>query len=255
MAITYEIKSSALDVNEGRAYSNALFADQSITNGLGLGKLVAVKGDGASDAYPYDVATPTIVLADASDKAVAVGFVWRDSLKPVDTTTSQELAGITPVYMPFGDRETEPLVMIKRGVIVARDSDREYCYNTTKSALTGTVAVAGSGTQVDGTGTAFTTELREGDLIEVGGVKVIVDTITSNTELDVVASDAFAGVVASGVAYISSDLFRLIYLGEDGAFTLKTPQSGEFKQPVGYVINGNNVTINLELDVTGSVVA
>ncbi len=259
MAITYEVKFSQSDVTEGRAYNAVYFADEDYadgtigTTGLGLGKLVGIKDDGESLAYGGKTA-PTLQYADASSGIKAVGFVWRASAPAVDTTITDQLTNIDANYYPYGDREDTGLVMIKRGAIVVKDTTRDYYFNTTKKAITGTVEVAGGALDdVVGTGTSFTTELRVGDLIEVDGQVKEVVTITDNTNL--VVGSNFSGAVAAGEAiYISSDLFRPVFLGEDGLFKVVTPTSGLFKQTVGYVVNGNNILVNLELDITGATV-
>jgi hypothetical protein len=55
--------------------------------------------------------------------------------------------------------------------------------NKETAAVTGTVDITNGAATVAGTGTAFTTELKEGSFILVGGVKYKVLKITSNTAL------------------------------------------------------------------------
>ena len=65
------------------------------------------------------------------------------------------------------------------------DFTADLVLNTTKT-LTGTVSTAGSGTTVTGFGTAFQTELRAGDVINISGIGTrIVNTISSDTSLAV----------------------------------------------------------------------
>ncbi len=264
MAITYKVKYSQFDVEEGRSYDAGYYADNDYgdgtigTTGMALGRLVAFKSDGNTGAEGYAGKTvTTLQYADASDAKKAVGFIWRASwtkkdLSPIDKITTKD-----DNYYPVGysttllERESEPLVMIKRGVVVVQDTTRNYHFNTVKKALTGTIEVAGGDLDtVVGTGTAFTTELRVGDLISVGGVIKEVKKITDATHLDVTV--AFAGAVAALTAiYVESDLGRPIYLGENGLYTIATPASGSFMQIVGYVVNGNNILVNLELDIKG----
>ena len=76
------------------------------------------------------------------------------------------------------------------------DFTADLVLNTTKT-LTGTVSTAGSGTTVTGFGTAFQSELRAGDVINISGIGTrIVNTISSDTSLAVtVATDAVTTTV------------------------------------------------------------
>lgn len=264
MSITYAVKVSQFDTMEGRAYNGAYFADNDYgdgtigTTGLALGRLVALKSDGETGADGYDgFTTTTLQYADASDQKPAAGFVWRISPMEQDKSVPNQINNPDNNYYPVGysatalEREESPLVLIQRGVVVVEDTEREYHFNTIKESI-GTVEVSGAGTQVDGSGTAFT-NLRVGDFIVVGGEKKEIASITSDTVLDVTV--AFSGAVASAEGFLESDLRRPIYLGEDGKYTKVTPASGDFKQVVGYVVNGNDILINLEMDITGEVVA
>lgn len=71
--------------------------------------------------------------------------------------------------------------------------------NLDNVAATGTVTAYVGNTTVTGSGTAFTTEIDARDYITIGGRKFQVDTITSDTVLDLTAN----GIAAAGVtAYI-----------------------------------------------------
>jgi hypothetical protein len=263
MSITYAVKVSQLDTMEGRSYNGDYFADNDYgdgtigTTGLALGRLVALKSDGETGADGYEgCTTTTLEYADASDKKPAAGFVWRISPMEQEKSVPDQINNPDNNYYPVGystteiEREESPLTLIQRGAVVVKDTDREYYFNTVRESI-GTVEVSGAGTQVDGSGTTFT-DLRVGDFILVGGEKKEIESITSDTVLDVTV--AFSGIVVSGEGYLESDLRRPIYLGEDGKYTKVTPASGDFKQVVGYVVNGNNILINLEIDITGEVV-
>jgi len=268
MAITYKVKISQADVMEGRAYNAPYFADNDYgdgtigTTGLALGRLVGLKSDGETGADGYaGKTTTTLIYADASTSVKAAGFVWRTSPPIQDKTVIDQINSSDENYYPVGysttalEREETPLVLIQRGVVVLRDTARDYHFNTVKEVITGTVEVAGGalGT-VAGTGTAFTTELRVGDLISVDGNIKEVLAIASDTSLTV-TTDFSGAVAASTVIYIESDLRRQVFLGEDGLFTVKAPVSGAFQQVVGYVVNGNDILVNLELDITGETVS
>jgi len=260
MAITYKVKTSQLDVNYGKAHSLGLFVDNDYgdgtigTTGLALGRAVAIKSDGDTDAVSST--TATLQYADASTVKKMVGFVYRTSPRAVDTTVSDMLTTADQNYYPYGDREDTALTIIREGEIVVEDTTRDYHFNTYKKTLTGTVEVAsGDLDAVVGTGTAFTTELRVGDLIIVDGQTKEVASITSDTALG--TTTAFSGAVAaSEPIYGESDLFRPIYVGEDGLYTIVTPStSTALSQKVGYVANGNNIHIDLSIDPDGSIIA
>ena len=141
MSISYKVKFSQADVEYGKAHSLALFVDNDYsdgtigTTGLGLGKLVAIKSDGESDAPNFSGSVvPTLQYADASDVKRAIGFVWRTSPRAVDTTVTQMLAATDENYYPWGVREDQPLTIIREGEIVVTDTTRDYYFNTTRKA-------------------------------------------------------------------------------------------------------------------------
>lgn len=255
MTIAYKVKTSQMDCDNGR--SNALFIDNSYAaTGIGIAKFVGVKADGTSTA-PGSVGyvVPTWQIADVSDVIKADGLVFTTSPRAVDTTVTDWFTATDANFYPYGDRETKPLSLVRKAEIVVRDSTRDYFFNTTKKTLTGTVEVgAGTLTKIDGTLTTFTTQVRVGDYVIVNGVERQVSVVNSAVQLTV--SVAFAGAIAAATAvYLGSDLFKPIYLAEAGEFKKLVPLSGAgLKQVVGYVINGNNVYVDLDLDTVPTIV-
>lgn len=244
MAITYEIKYSQTALGKGE--SNKFFVDESYAStGIGLAKFVSIKADGASKAFNGQTGA-TWQVASSTGLLPAQGIVYTTSAPKVDRTVSEFFTDKDSNFYPFGDRESQGLLPIQEAEIVVRDTTRDYFFNTAKKPLTGTVSVAGGAlSTVVGVGTSFLTELRVGDFIIVGGIEKQVASIASATALDV--TEAFAGAVASAVGYIGSDLFKKVYLSTAGGFTKLVPTTvGTLKQTLGYVINGNNVKVDIE---------
>lgn len=243
MAITYEIKLSQTELGKGA--SNKFFVDESYAStGIGLAKFVSIKPNGTSKAFNGQTGA-TWQLASSTGLLPAQGIVYTTSAPKVDRTVADFFTDVDNNFYPYGDRETEGLLPIHNAEMVVRDSSRERFFNTVQKPLTGKVSVVGAGTAVAGTGTAFTTELRVGDYIIVGGVEKQVASITSDTALDV--TEAFTGAVALAVGYIGSDLFKYIYLSTNGGITKLVPTTvGTLKQKIGFVINGNNIKIDLD---------
>ena len=165
-----------------------------------------------------------------------------------DTSLKDQYGGLNLddelVYMPFGvNQENKPLSLVKDVVIEEEDdSDKDaLIYTTTYTTLTGTVAINGT-TAVVGTGTAFDTELTEGDYIIVAGEVKQVRTITDATNL--VMTDAFAGTASGETATIDTDYDKPVYLSTSGDYVKLKPASGTI-QKVGYITGGKTVRIYL----------
>lgn len=254
MTIKYEVKFSQADVNEGRAYNLGFYLDNSETK-IAIGKLFGIKTDGATDAEQYDT-VPTIIPADASTGVKAVGFVYRQSKPDSDLKFEMQLLNPDPNYYPFGVREDQELVAIQRGAITVIDSTRNYHFNTTKklvSGITATVLVGDLTTVVASANISGV--VREGDLVVIDGEQREVLAMAVGG-LSFTVTEAFSGAIGALTAiYIDGDIDRLAYSGANGLFTLKTPQTGDYRQVIGKVVNGNTLLINLELDVNVGIVA
>ena len=257
MSISYKVKTSQLDVSYGKAHSQTLFVDNDYsTTGLGLGKLVAIKSDGESSAPLNSGKTvPTLKYADASTLAKAVSFVWRTSARAVDTTVTDLLAEDDANYYPWGSREDESLTMIREGEIVVVDPSRDFHFNTTRKAMAGTSTISTGTATFAGAGTAYDTELRVGDVVYVGTEVLEIHSITSATVMEA-TSNLIGSTVTAGPTYIESDLYRMMYTGDDGLATIVTPAtSTKLSQKIGYVVNGSNFHIDFSIDPNGSIIA
>ena len=96
----------------------------------------------------------------------------RDSTLTVSSVSQKQFDQVKQVFMDDPTNSDE-------------DFTADLVLNTTKT-LTGTVSTAGSGTTVTGFGTAFQSELRAGDVINISGIGTrIVNTISSDTSLAV----------------------------------------------------------------------
>lgn len=253
MTIKYEPKVSQSDTNEGRAYQNAYYLDDSATDGrIAIGKLFGLKSDGSTKGYNATVAT-TMIEADASSGVKAVGMVYRESAPDQNLRADRVKFNPDPYYYVYGDREAQELVPLKNGGVAVIDSEREFHFNTVKEVMTGTVEVVGGalGT-VAGTGTAFTTEFRIGDYVNIDGEKREVLTIADDATMTVTADFTGAKPALTAV-YVDSDLERPLWVGDSGLFRKSTPQTGEWKQLVGYVENGNDIRV--EISPVGEIVA
>lgn len=72
-----------------------------------------------------------------------------------------------------------------------------------RPTLTGTIDGVTGSSRITGTGTAFTTELRVGDTIDIAGTDVVITAIASDTELSIgtpLTADVAAGPLALGQA-------------------------------------------------------
>ena len=254
MTIKYQPKISQSDVEMGRAYQNAYYLDESATDSkIAIGNLFGLKSDGTTNAYTGEV-TSTMIEADASSGIKAVGFVYRDSEVDQDIRRDRVKFVDDPYYYTYGNRESQELVPMKVGGVVVIDSERDYHFNTVKEVISGvTVEVAGGALDTVIASVDVSAILRVGDLISIGGVVREVLTIAvGGLSFDVTV--AFSGAIASGTAIsVESDLERPLWLGDNGLFRKSTPQSGEWKQFVGYVENGNNIRV--EISVVGEIVA
>lgn len=123
--------------------------------------------------------------------------------------------------------------------------DPIYAHSTSSANLTGTVAKAAASTTLTGTGTAFTSELRVGQVISVPGTaaeKRVVVSIASATSLTV--NSAFANS-ASGqtVARVNSAIVALtagFYRATAYAATTASPGAGAY---IALLVNGAAVAL------------
>ncbi|MFC1623920.1 hypothetical protein ACFL28_01185 [Candidatus Omnitrophota bacterium] len=133
------------------------------------------------------------------------------------------------------------------------------------TALTGLVSVTASTKAVTGSGTAFTTELAEGDAIEIAGEISTINEIANNTNLTLI--DDHVGGASGATAYKDPDLFllqngkgeSLMTLDKSGALTITGTISGAMSGTVetGETLNidsGATLSIDGSWDIGGDVV-
>lgn len=144
--------------------------------------LARVFGKGIRQITAYSPADETVTLASSFDSNVSAGelieVVFYDPIRYA-TAISSINSAIRDSF-PYFYREIK-----------------------TRSALTGTVAIAGS-TAVTGTSTRFLDELIVGDYIKVGDESKQVSAITTNTALTV--SSAFSATTSGATCYHTSGL-------------------------------------------------
>jgi hypothetical protein len=118
------------------------------------------------------------------------------------------------VILPFADQDD--------GTPAEPACEHLYIDQTDFADISGRVATTNASTTVTGTGTAFTSELSPGDTIKVWGVPTstrVVDTITSDTVLDVTAviNDTDSGLLISKqVEYRIGALARMLKIAYRG---------------------------------------
>jgi len=246
MSLKYEIKYSQSNTVEGRAYLDSYFLDDSVEK-IAEGKLFGLKSDGTSKApLKRGKTVLTMVEADNTLGIPAVGVVWRTSARAVDTTQKEMALVEDANYYPFGSRESSPLEPINEIAVTVIDSERKFHFNTVKKQISGTVEiVAGSLDTIVGTDTAFLSEVRIGDYVNVDGEKREILTKPSDTSATVTVDFSEAKVAGTAI-YTDSDVFRKVYTGANGAYTKITPAIGEDKQVVGIVANGNDIRVEIK---------
>jgi len=176
MAVSRKIDQDTSEmVQKGVGYKASYYVDNGVSSGINLGLLVAVKGDGASAAEIGKTLT-TLQLADASDKKKASGIMATSS--PKDQYGRKDDIAIDEIMFPYGDRENRKAGLVKEAVLIYNDVDvADYRkFRTVTESLTGTHTIAGT-TALVGVGSAYTTELNEGDFVLVAGEERQVVTI------------------------------------------------------------------------------
>ena len=111
-----------------------------------------------------------------------------------------DLLGFTGFYIRFFDKSNRDMFTVKRDTFNYGNAGLGFqkdfrviggggVTETLGSNLTGTIATTATSRTLTGTGTLFTTELVVGDTIKLSGLSAsyVVETITSNTSLDVTA--------------------------------------------------------------------
>ena len=253
MAIITRVKGNTTEITKGETYSkNFPVDDNAVTvaggKGIETGSFFAVKGDGASKEFYKGIeggVGATAIKADATDMTKeAVGIVVTSSTK--DKYAGRNIS-TDAIMFPVGVAQENGCVPPIRNVelsIIDDTNPRGFVFNTKTVELTGTVAIAGD-TSVTGTSTLFTTELEVGDLIMVDGEIREVKTITDNT--NIVVSVAFTGTASGKKGYQWCDYGRKVYLDTLGKWTKIEPvASGEFKQELGFISSGNNITVEIK---------
>jgi hypothetical protein len=149
--------------------------------------------------------TGTITADPANRLITGVGTSFDEEVKRGDTLFFPNTSGVVQAA-PASDiasdlllKTSQPIQASSAGDNIARGVGTNQAEFKT---LTGTISAAAAGTAIVGTGTSFTTELRPGDRIQVvdsDGVLQLfeVDTITDDTNLDVVATIDTAAAAGS----------------------------------------------------------
>ena len=258
MAIVKKLMRNTTGIDLGKTYARNFPVDDNAVTvngdaGIEFLSLFALKADGVSehfDGYKDNGGVgATAIKADATDETKpAVGIV-------VMTSDKNMYGGLnlSPDYRmkPVGvDQEIFGVEPVKEALIRVYDdtAPNTPVYNVDVVTLTGTVEVAGGALDtIAGSGTAFSTEVAVGDLVEVGGMIREVKTIGSDTSITV--SEEFSQAVGAGAtAKRWHDYDRPVYLAKTaGEFTkIKPVTAGEVKQQVGKIVSGNNVRIEIK---------
>ena len=185
-----------------RRYFAAGYVDEAITAGIPEGTLVY-----------YDGATRTIKIADQKTATDAMGICYGVTNRDVrDGYTDNP----TSNWMP---RTKGGKIMDLEMIASLKVKESTFNFRVVDLQLTGTIAVlAGDLTEVVGTATAFTTELKVGDYIYIDSQLKQVSIVTDANHVTV--SVAFSGAVAAASVAIAKGMRKKpVYLGENGATT------------------------------------
>jgi len=249
MAIVKNIEYNTSGAHRGKTDSASYPVDDSLTSGIEICQLIALKGDGTSEKF-WDTNSgsgPTLILADNTDDTKpAVGIVY-------DTSGHYQYDGFTTdeqrYLLPFGTKnENKGLGLLKDVVVDVEDnSTGGAVYQGVQQTLTGAwsvdTGVNAKKITEDTTSGAATTELEVGDYVKIDGEVRQVVTITDDDEI-LVGSD-FDSDKSGETMYQDVDLEKPIYLGTNGDFVKLKPSSGRI-QVVGRIVSSNQVKIDLE---------
>ena len=146
--------------------------------------------------------TGTVTAAGASDSYNGTG-AWGGATYVVtsvtNTTTFTYTASSTPSVSPalgfpitvspnlwYGSSNRVGMFDSQNGFYFEFDGQQIYCVRRSSTAqLTGVLAVNSGAAAVTGTGTKFSTELKPGDSIVIRGMSYFVQTITSDTAMNI----------------------------------------------------------------------
>jgi hypothetical protein len=228
---------------------------------FGAWDLSATETTGIDVGYPVAIESSTgnLIKADQANGLKMVGVIYEGSaVSPFGAYDHNP----RNARQAFGTKESGSLTLFSKYYISICDTVGEPVnyFRVKDVALTGTVAT-NTDTTIVGTSTAFTTELKVGDYVTIGGEKRQIDTITDATHATV--SVAFGATATGLTATANSMMQQPIFLGDTSGTTkyskLDIPYStlvpvtgsGEWQQVCGKILGKNIIEINTNIDVTG----
>ncbi|MBT3269244.1 flagellar hook-basal body complex protein [Candidatus Poribacteria bacterium] len=146
-----------------------------------------------------DASSP-VIATDPSGRELRVGgqdgiigTLIDGSVTLVDNGAAVDVTGRSTTFTTLSAGDT--LIVDGRAFTVASVAD-DLTMVLDRPVLTGTIEGLADSSRITGTDTAFTSELRVGDTIEVDGADVVVTAVTSDTEISIatpLAADLAAG--------------------------------------------------------------
>jgi hypothetical protein len=252
MAWKKRIRDSFSELKRGVSYPKGYDVDASLTSGIAMGKILALKSDGATKGTFGNETQPTWILADgAADEKMPYSVAYDTSLKNIYGALNLDESVVKMPRNATDTHESLPMDICRESIVEWFDDEdvNKLYYNTIKTTLTGTVEVgAGTLTTVEGTLTLFTTELAVGDYIVVGGEVRQVTVITNATTLTVGA--AFTGAKAA-LSTIAKDTMigKPVWVGTAGTagdFVHLKPAYASDATKVGEILTGKHVLIKIK---------
>jgi PKD repeat protein len=205
--------------------------------GLTITETVGVLAQGLTGFSSYtgaEILTGTLSVANGKLKVTGSGTTFTTELVNGDSIT---IAGTT--YKVLGVVSDTELIISKvyegataSGITTIKSAkespySESLQFNNSSSEvfedLTGTINVTNNDATVIGVATSFTTELESGQTIRIEGIEYIVDTITSDTELELTI--VYAGSTDTGLT--GEEQLINTYFWEFGDGTFSTEENPE----------------------------
>jgi len=125
-----------------------------------------------------------------------VGTLIAGSVSLTDNGAGVDVAGLGTAFTALTQGDT--LIIDGRAFTIAAITD-DTTMTLARPVLTGTIDGLTGSSRITGTGTAFTSELRVGDTVDINGTDAVVTAVNSDTEFSIetpLAADVAAGTLA-----------------------------------------------------------
>lgn len=244
-------------VNTGFLFQNTYYVDQKIENGIPIATFCSVSS-GTSDCPVIGSIQATLKKA-GKDSSKASGVIYTTSAKDMYGRTddfSDEL-----MLYPYGRRQDKAIGLLKKCVIEISDGTKKHFFRTFDEVLAKNVAVSSNNKLT----VTYNPNLKYGDKIELTDLgnenKKSIHHITEVNDNEITFTPD-ATVVGNVDVDLKCQIDDPIYLNKqvttNGTYskaeelpftTIRTKQSGEIDQLIGYIESPVAVRINLTLDI------